>query len=237
MSRLPDSKRNALIADFQEGIINEDYEVIPSKTTKGRYTVRRRNKTDSFNQLITPPIEDPNNTDLNQGPQSPSNNDDVSKSYDLPKKSPKSLSMDPSFIQNNYLQEYQMQINRMLIEQVKALRQNNKYLLSKQKKYKTRQQKITSIFQDIANNDEDTQENEEESQEQEQSPEESQPKPIEDYFTSEYQTSEAIKPVQLENPIPQPETPQYLQSYESQLDQMAGNHLFRSRRDKLKAFI
>ena len=39
---LPDSKRNELITEFQEGKTNQDYEVIPSKTQKGKYTDRKR---------------------------------------------------------------------------------------------------------------------------------------------------------------------------------------------------
>ena len=37
MSRLPNSKRNALIDDFHNGIEDPNYEVIPSKTTKGNH--------------------------------------------------------------------------------------------------------------------------------------------------------------------------------------------------------
>ena len=40
--RLADSKRNELIANFMEGKEDPDYEVIPSKITKGKYTVRKR---------------------------------------------------------------------------------------------------------------------------------------------------------------------------------------------------
>ena len=40
--RLVDSKRNELIANFMEGKEDPEYEVIPSKTTKGKYTVRKR---------------------------------------------------------------------------------------------------------------------------------------------------------------------------------------------------
>ena len=40
--RLPDSKRNELIAKFHDGVVDPDYEVIPSKNTQGRYTIRRR---------------------------------------------------------------------------------------------------------------------------------------------------------------------------------------------------
>ena len=41
-TRLPASKRNAIIADFTNGVNDPDYEVIPSKTIKGKYTVRKR---------------------------------------------------------------------------------------------------------------------------------------------------------------------------------------------------
>ena len=36
------SQRNELIANFMEGKEDPEYEVIPSKTTKGKYTVRKR---------------------------------------------------------------------------------------------------------------------------------------------------------------------------------------------------
>ena len=35
-ARLPDSKRNELIDNYRNGIIDPNYEVIPSKTTTGR---------------------------------------------------------------------------------------------------------------------------------------------------------------------------------------------------------
>ena len=40
--RLPDSKRNELIAKFHNGVIDPNFEVIPSKNTEGRYTIRKR---------------------------------------------------------------------------------------------------------------------------------------------------------------------------------------------------
>ena len=40
--RLPDSKRNELIANYMEGKEDPEYEVIPNKNTKGKYTVRKR---------------------------------------------------------------------------------------------------------------------------------------------------------------------------------------------------
>ena len=40
--RFVDSKRNELIANFMEGKEDPEYDIIPSKTTKGKYTVRKR---------------------------------------------------------------------------------------------------------------------------------------------------------------------------------------------------
>ena len=40
--RLADSKRNELTANYMEGKEDPEYEGIPSKTTKGKYTVRKR---------------------------------------------------------------------------------------------------------------------------------------------------------------------------------------------------
>ena len=40
--RLKDSERNALIENYRNGIVDPNYEVIPSKTTTGKYTIRRR---------------------------------------------------------------------------------------------------------------------------------------------------------------------------------------------------
>ena len=42
--RLPDSKRNELIAKFHDGVIDPDYEVIPSKNTQGKQTEKKRLK-------------------------------------------------------------------------------------------------------------------------------------------------------------------------------------------------
>ena len=40
--RLPDSKRNELIANYMEGREDPEYEVIPNKNTKGKYIVRKK---------------------------------------------------------------------------------------------------------------------------------------------------------------------------------------------------
>jgi hypothetical protein len=49
MSRLKTTERNSIIEDYRQGIVNARYEVIPSKRTKGKYTVtpRPRPLTDS----------------------------------------------------------------------------------------------------------------------------------------------------------------------------------------------
>ena len=54
-SRLPASKRNAIIADFTNGVNDPEYEVIPSKTIKGKYTVRKRKAEESGDQQAETP--------------------------------------------------------------------------------------------------------------------------------------------------------------------------------------
>ena len=53
--RLPASKRNAIIADFTNGVNDPEYEVIPSKTIKGKYTVRKRKAEESGDQQAEEP--------------------------------------------------------------------------------------------------------------------------------------------------------------------------------------
>ena len=125
MSRLPISKRNAIIDDFHNGIEDPDYEVIPSKTTKGKYTVRKRKHEPVEEANEEPAVE---NKEIIEEPAN----------IEEPEVDDQSSSM---FNPMAYLQEYQLQVNKLLIEQMKALRVSNKYMLKKQNKYKDRQKK------------------------------------------------------------------------------------------------
>ena len=218
MSRLPASKWNALIDDFHNGIEDPDYEVIPSKTTKGRYTVRKR-KQESEHEVENPtePME----------PVEPKEDDQ----YEEPEVDDQSSSM---FNPMAYLQEYQLQVNKLLIEQMKALRIGNKYMMKKQTKYKDRQKKIRDIFTEIANRPDEP---DTEKPEPVEEPKEEKPKKEGNYFDNDYENKIPVKEVEYENPPPPVETPQYENEYEAELDNMAGVRHTSSRRNRIKAFI
>ena len=223
MSRLAISKRNAIIDDFHNGIQDPDYEVIPSKTTKGKYTVRKRKA--EVVDTEEPKIEHEEPVDNIQ------NEDDNDIEVDD--------QQEGMFNPMAYFQEYQLQVNKLLIEQMKALRINNKYLHKKQAKYKDRQKKLYNVFSDIANKPDE--------------PEPEQPKddvvePIEEeevneppknnnYFDSSYVNKVPVKEVQYEKPPPPIEKPVYKNDYEETLDNMAGTRFMPSRRNRIKAFI
>lgn len=230
-SRLPQSKRNALIADFNAGIQDKEYEVIPSKNQKGRYTIRRRKE-----NIEGEPVEETH--------QEPSV---VVESDDSEEEPLKEIPEEPKILSNNidenmfnpymYIQEYQMALNRMMVEQMKSLRQTNKYLMKKQKKYKERQQQIRNIFQDVARTSDPIEEAEEPSY-TEPVEEEHEESRQQDYFDNTYQNTEPTKDIELEKPLyPEPEPVQYQNDYEEQLDSMTQNYTFGSRRDRIKAFI
>ena len=224
-SRLPASKRNAIIADFTNGVSDPDYEVIPSKTIKGKYTVRKRKAEEVPEQPAQE--EEPQREEQQQEEEEEAQEiDDQTNSM---------------FNPYAYFQEYQLQVNRLLIEQMKALRQNSKYMMKKQQKYKQRQKTIRDIFSEVANDEQPiTQPPQqgkvtEEEEQHEEAPHEV--PPITSYYQNDYP-----QPQTNYQPPPRPQTPapepvQYQNDYEATLDDMAGTYHFASRRDRLKAFI
>ena len=225
MSRLAISKRNAIIDDFHNGIQDPDYEVIPSKTTKGKYTVRKR-KAEVVDNTEEPKIEQEEPVDNIQ------NEDDNDIEVDD--------QQEGMFNPMAYFQEYQLQVNKLLIEQMKALRINNKYLHKKQAKYKDRQKKLYNVFSDIANRP-DTPDTKEEPKDNVVQPIEEEdvveePKNV-NFFDSKYVNNEPVKVIEYENPPPPIEKPHYQNDYEEQLDNMAGTRIVSSRRNRVKAFI
>ena len=226
--RLPASKRNAIIADFTNGVNDPEYEVIPSKTIKGKYTVRKRKAEETPEQ----PAQEVVLHEEEAPPQEEEEDvvDDQTNSM---------------FNPYAYFQEYQLQVNRLLIEQMKALRQNSKYMMKKQQKYKQRQKTIRNIFSEVVNGDDDDAPKEErppvqekvteEEEQHEEAPQEL--PPITSYYQNDYpqpQTNYQPPPRPL---TPAPEPVQYQNDYEAKLDDMAGTYNFVSRRDRLKAFI
>ena len=235
MSRLPISKRNAIIDDFHNGIQDPDYEVIPSKNTKGRYTVRKRKQetVEDNNNNEEVPIQLDKNKDTEEPPN-------IEQAIENPEVDDQSNSM---FNPIAYLQEYQLQVNKLLIEQMKALRVSNKYMMKKQTKYKNRQKQIRDIFADIANKPEAEEEQvingplkEQHAEEHEEEVNE-EPKNTTSYFENNYENTTPVKEVEYQTPPPPIETPQYVNDYEEELDNLAGPRYVSSRRNRIKAFI
>ena len=220
-----EKKRNAIIDDFHNGIQDPEYEVIPSKTTKGKYTVRKR-KPEVAENNEQPREEEVVNNDILQNDE-----DDEDLEVDDQQQG--------MFNPMAYFQEYQLQVNKLLIEQMKALRINNKYLHKKQAKYKDRQKKLYNVFSDIANRPE-TPEREEPKDDVVETIEEEevneQPKNV-NYFESTYENPIPVKQVEIEKPPPPIEKPVYKNDYEETLDNMAGTRFMPSRRNRIKAFI
>ena len=227
--RLPASKRNAIIADFTNGVNDPEYEVIPSKTIKGKYTVRKRK--------------------VEETPEQPAQEEEPQQEEAPPQEEEEDVVDDQTNSMFNpyaYFQEYQLQVNRLLIEQMKALRQNSKYMMKKQQKYKQRQKTIRNIFSEVVNGDDDDAPKEErppvqeEEEQHEVALQEVAPQelpPITSYYQNDYpqpQTNYQPPPRPL---TPAPEPVQYQNDYEAKLDDMAGTYNFVSRRDRLKAFI
>ena len=80
--RLPDSKRNELIANYLEGKVDSEYEVIPSKTTKGKYTVRKRKVALPSSDPAPPPAEENQGENTEHEPeQEPEEDDDEVPDY------------------------------------------------------------------------------------------------------------------------------------------------------------
>ena len=225
--RLPDSKRNELIAEFNEGKINPDYEVIPNKNQKGKYTVRRRKVSLPADQNVQdPPDNEPaeeNQPDI-QPEEVPEFQDDSAyfPSYKMKK--------------NAMFRELQMEMNKMFIEQMKMMRQQIKHENKKRQKLKDKSQMVYDLLAEIAR------EPPKPAPEPEPEPE-SEPEPAEEekevprssnYFDNTYKTDEPIKPVVPQNPPPEPEPKVYQQPYEADLDKIEGVYYKPySRRDRL----
>ena len=222
--RLPDSKRNEIIANFNEGKLDPDYEVIPSQTQKGKYTVRKRK--------VSLPISDvPESTPVQPQEQAPvqEQNDEDSDSEDenIP------------YQYNQYMyQDYQMMLNKMIIEQMKMMRQQMKYSNKKQQKLKGKSQRIYDILTELAHSEPEPEQVEKPAQEPEhETEEEEQHEHVQEnttnYFEGNYKNTQPVKEIIPEKPLVEPEPPKYKQEYEHKIDEIGGLVRFPSRRDRL----
>ena len=125
--RLADSKRNELLANFIDGKEDPEYEVIPSKTTKGKYTVSKRKvnlpvEVEEEKPSIIEPKED--------NKEEPEEKVEGDMNYFNP--------------YNPYIfQDYQMMMNKMFVEHMK-------YENKKREKLKDKSKKIYNLLYNLA---------------------------------------------------------------------------------------
>jgi hypothetical protein len=219
--RLKTSERNRIIAAFTEGKPDPNYDVIPSKTQKGKYTIRKKLQNPNKKAEEAQPTEDapsevsqPDipNTEGVENEEEPAQEEEdynpyLDDSYYYPKTRMTKAAM---------FREMQMALNRMMLEQMKMLRRDQKRTEAKRKKYGTKTKKIHNILSSIAYNDDQIP----------QIPEATDKEEVEEYFT---QKEPLVPPPEPDDPDAQP--------YDEQLQDMAAEPVVQSRRDKLKAFI
>jgi hypothetical protein len=218
MTRLPDSQRNSLIEDFRKGVVTPDYDIIPNKNIKGKYTVRGRKVTLPVKEGEELPKEgeEPKPTTeedpliLQEQPQVIT--DETYNPFDDGE-----LYLPPGAMKTGEVfREMQLQLNRVFLENMKMMRKDLKYQKLKHDKYKQKTKKIYDIINQVASRSEydDEEQSYTEPKEHLEEPKEEDPKDTEEEFTV------------------------YDNSYEKKLDYMTGDSRpTYSRRSKLKAFI
>ena len=219
--RLPDSKRNELIANFQAGITDPNYEVIPSKTTVGRYTIRKRK--------VAMPVEQPEQT-----PEAPPPEQQPEQPPEEENPYLDDASYFPSFKMNKnaMFREMQMQMNRMFIEQMKMMRQQVKQTEKKREKLKMKSKRITDMLTNIV--DQAEQEELEEKKQAEASHDEEEEKE-EVPEVPKQEPVQVPKSGEILKEIAAPPEREYKNDYEKSIDQMAGDvyRTIPSRRSRL----
>ena len=212
--RLPDSKRNELISKFNKGVIDPDYEVIPSKNTEGRYTIRKR-------KVQLPVPDQP--TDENQNQEQPQEETQNQEEYTEPEIEDPYLD-DRAYLpqyklnKNAMFRELQIQMNKMMIENMKLMRQQIKNTEKKRQKLKEKSKKMSQFLSKVLD--------EAEKEEPEQIEEE--PEPVE---VSNEPKPQPEEEEQEEEIIP---ASKHLNQYEDKLDNLAGDaNPGYSRRDRL----
>ena len=213
--RLPDSKRNELISKFNKGIIDPDYEVIPSKNTEGRYTIRRRK--------VPLPVPE----------QQPEQQPEQEQPQEQPEQ--EEPEMDPYLDDRAYIPQYklnknamfremQLQMNRMMIENMKLMRQQVKATEKKRQKLKEKSKKMSQFLTKVLDEAEQ---------------EEPEPEPVVEESNEEEEETQEVSE-ESNTPKQDPEDEQLIPAskninqYEDKLDALAGDtNQGYSRRDRL----
>ena len=216
--RLPDSKRNELIAKFHDGVIDPDYEVIPSKNTTGRYTIRKRK--------VSLPVPE----QQGQSSQSESTTDQQSEQPEQAQAQEEDYQdADPYLDDRSYLPQYklnknamfremQIQMNRMMIENMKLMRQQVKATEKKRQKLKEKSKRMSQFLSKVLDEAEQ---------------EDTQPEPTKEKPEVEESNEPKQEPEEEEHEEIIPAS-RYVNQYEQQLDNLAGDAgQVYSRRDRL----
>ena len=213
--RLPDSKRNELISKFHNGVVDPNYEVIPSKNTEGRYTIRKRKV----------PLPVPEQAEGQPTDAQPQEQPETQEQLEEPEYQEMDPYMDdrayfPQFKlnKNAMFRELQIQMNRMMIENMKLMRQQVKATEKKRQKLKEKSKRMSEFLSKVLD-------------EAEQAPVEEEPHEEEEVV--EEQDTPKQEPKSDEEEVIQPK-PVDLTNYEDKLNQLAGDvGQGYSRRDRL----
>ena len=213
--RLPDSKRNELISKFNNGIIDPDYEVIPSKNTEGRYTIRRRK--------VPLPVPDQPAQDQPQEEQPQEQPEQEEPEMD-PYLDDRAYIPQYKLNKNAMFREMQLQMNRMMIENMKLMRQQVKATEKKRQKLKEKSKKMSQFLTKVLDEAE------------QEEPEPVVEEPEEPHEEEEESQEESNVPKQETNPEDEQLIPasRNINQYEDKLDALAGDtNQGYSRRDRL----
>ena len=225
--RLPDSKRNELISKFHNGVVDPNYEVIPSKNTEGRYTIRKRKvplPVPSQSSQSESGVRQNDSEDFRTDAQ-PQEQPETQEQAEEPEYQEMDPYMDdrayfPQFKlnKNAMFRELQIQMNRMMIENMKLMRQQVKATEKKRQKLKEKSKRMSEFLSKVLD-------------EAEQAPVEEEPHEEEEVV--EEQDTPKQEPKSDEEEVVQPK-PVDLTNYEEKLNQLAGDvGQGYSRRDRL----
>ena len=214
--RLPDSKRNELISKFHNGVVDPNYEVIPSKNTEGRYTIRKRKV-----PLPVPEQQEGQPTDAQPQEQVEIREQPEEQEYQEidPYTDDRAYFPQYKLNKNAMFRELQIQMNRMMIENMKLMRQQVKATEKKRQKLKEKSKRMSEFLSKVL--DEAEHEPVEEEPQEEEAEHEESNIPKEEPASDE---EEKLIPAQ----------PANLGNYEDKLNELAGDvGQGYSRRDRL----
>jgi len=226
--RLKTSERNRIIQAYHDGKPDPNFDVIPSKSQSGKFTIRKKLHENANEKQATgePNPEDKEqpqkNVSITEAQEANTNINPEDLADEVPNYDDEYFIPKTSMSKASMFREMQLQLNKMMLEQLKILRRDQKATERKRKKYAGKSKKIHHILSNIAFNED-------------QIPPEPEPLDKEErkaeFEIEEPKQEEENVNIEVEdyNPDEQP--------YDNQLQQMMAGPAVYSRRDRLKAFI